>query len=118
VPAGSGFRCPSCGAPRLVVVASIALPVTEGGAPIDLEALGCRRCPTRAVGVRAGPSHRGYPASPLAWGRLSSTLASCPAPQDRGCSCPAHARLGEQRDDAWHGLDAVPHDARAMFLVG
>jgi hypothetical protein len=112
-----GYRCPSCGATRLVVTGSLALPAIDGGAAIDLEALACRRCPMRAVGVRAGASHRGYPASPVAWGRLSVALASCPGPGDRACPCPVHARFGAQDGGAWRGLDAVPHDTRAVFAV-
>lgn len=105
--ASGGRRCPSCGAERLVITEAIALP----GA-IDLEALACRRCDLRAVGVRRAAEHRGYPVEPIAWGRLSAALRRCPAPRDRGCACSTHSQYGARP------LDEVPHDAAAGFDLG
>jgi hypothetical protein len=102
--AGGGHRCPSCGAERLVITEAIAL-----AGEIDLEAIACRRCDLRGVAVRRATEHRGYPIDPIAWGSLSAALRRCPAPRDRGCACPTHARYGARP------LDEVPHDAAASF---
>lgn len=106
---GGGARCPSCGAARLVITESLAIASAEGE-PFDLEALACRRCDLRAVGVRDA-GRRGYPVEALAWGALSASLRRCPAPRDRSCACAAHARYRER------GLDAVPHDEGARFTI-
>lgn len=106
---GGGARCPSCGAPRLVITDRLSL-AGAGGAPFDLEALACRRCDLRAVGVRDA-GHRGYPIDALTWGALSASLRQCPVPADRGCACAAHERY---RDG---GAAAVPRDEGACFLI-
>jgi hypothetical protein len=117
--AAGGHLCPSCGARRLVVTEALALPGDAESDAVDLEALACRRCDLRAVGVRRGPEdHRGFAVEPVAWGRLSAALRRCPAPRDRACACPEHARYGRQEGGAWRGMDAVPHDASAAFPVG
>lgn len=117
--AAPGFRCPSCGTARLVVTSAIALPGDADTNAIDLEALACRRCSFRGAGVRSErpASHLGYPMSPVAWGRLSSAVERCPAPSDRACSCPAHARFGAQRTGSWVGLGEVDHDAAGRFVI-
>ena len=116
--ASGGFRCPMCGAPRLVITESIALPGDAEAATIDLEALACRRCDLRAVGVRAAPSsHRAHAMQAIAWGELSAALRRCPAPRDRGCTCAEHLRYGRIDHGAWRGLEAVPHDASEPIIL-
>jgi hypothetical protein len=123
--AATGFRCPACSAPRVVVTASLALPGDARASSLDLEALACRRCTFRGVAVRAAPrpggpgiaKHMGYPMTPLEWGRLASALERCPTPKDRACPCAEHRRLGAQRGGTWRGLDEVPHEAGAGFGV-
>ncbi|APR81418.1 Hypothetical protein A7982_06767 [Minicystis rosea] len=116
--ATGGFRCPVCGAARLVITESLALPGDTETAAIDLEALACRRCDLRVVGVRAAPSsHRGYAMPILAWGELSGALRRCPAPRDRECNCATHVRYGLRDQGAWRGLDAVPHDASEPIIL-
>jgi hypothetical protein len=120
-----GFRCPACGAARVVVASSLALPGDDRASSIDLEALACRRCVFRGVAVRASPrpggpgiaKHMGYPMAPLDWGRLAASLDRCPALSDRACACAEHRRLGVQRGGTWRGLDEVPHEAGAGFGV-
>lgn len=120
-----GSRCPACGAPRVVVTASLALPGDARATSLDLEALACRACTFRGVAVRASPRpggpgiarHLGYPMTPIAWGRLAAALDRCPAPSDRACGCAEHRRLGAQRDGVWRGLDEVPHEPKRAFGV-
>lgn len=114
--AGGGSRCPSCGAARVVITEAIAL--GDDARALELEAIACRRCDLRGVGVRRAAEHRAYPVDPIAWGHLSAALRRCPAPRDRSCTCPAHARYGRHDRGEWRGLDEVPHDAAAAFDLG
>lgn len=115
--AAGGCACPSCGARRLVITEAIDLPGDAETPAITISALACRRCDLRAVGATRGARTRGYPVAPLAWGKLSAALRSCPAPRDRACGCPAHALYGERTARSWRGLDHVPHEAAESFDV-
>jgi hypothetical protein len=123
--AAKGFRCPACGAARVVVAASLAVPGDDRASSIDLEALACRGCVFRGVAVRASPrpggpgiaKHMGYPMAPIDWGRLAAAFERCPAPADRACRCAEHCRLGAKRGGVWRGLDEVPRQAGPGFGV-
>ncbi len=116
--AGSDLRCPQCHAPRLVETAAIALPGEDEASTIEMSTLACRRCPLRAVGVeQAAMRRRGYPMDRLDWVRLEAELRRCPAPRDHGCACAAHLRFGRRDQAKWRGLDEVPREMGAGFVV-
>jgi hypothetical protein len=58
-----------------------------------------------------------HPTSPVAWGRLASAIDRCPAPSDRTCTCPTHARFGAQRDGAWSGLAETGAEKGGRFVI-
>ena len=93
--AARGWRCPECGARRVVAQKGLTLAPDAEGKSLQLKAIACRACTFRGLAVHRGDAPpRGHR---LDWQKHAAfTLAvdRCPAPADPACECPAHQRYG------------------------
>jgi hypothetical protein len=93
--AARGWRCPDCGARRVVGQKSLALAPDADGRSLELKAISCRACTFRGVAVRAGDAApRGYRLDWQEHAALAPAIDRCPAPSDPACECAAHRRFG------------------------
>src|SRR4051812_47255835 len=87
-PPSRAFRCPGCGAHRLVITATLDLPGDMLEDEINLQAIACRRCAFVGVAVycesRQGRldadhwSHMGYRMRQADYDELQAAIGRCP----------------------------------------
>lgn len=93
--AARGWRCPDCGARRVVAQQALALPPDAGGKSLELKAIACRACTFRGLAVHAGDAPpRGHRLDWQEHAAFTLAVDRCPAPADPACECAAHKHFG------------------------
>jgi hypothetical protein len=106
------FRCPQCFSPgSLEIDCSIELPPDRQSDEISVQVIACSACVFQGLAVYSEGrgsvpeserwQHIGYWVSADAIASVRAVIQSCPDPQNRTCTCPAHTGLGAQD---YHGL--------------
>ncbi len=126
--ASGAFLCPTCGAPRLAIGASMDFEPDSLNDDITLQVVRCGGCGLEAVALyresRRGSldgeafSHDGYFADKAALRALTDAVKACPSPRDSSCQCAGHGTLGA-RDacGAWDGLRRLGIDRVERFVM-
>jgi hypothetical protein len=93
--AARGWRCPDCGARRVVAQKGLALAPDGEGRSLQLKAIACRACTFRGLAVHRGDARpRGHRLDWQEHAAFTLAVDRCPAPADPACECAAHQRYG------------------------
>jgi hypothetical protein len=93
--AARGFRCPDCGARRVVAQKTLALPPDAEGKSFELKAIACRACTLRGLAVQRGDAPpRGHRLDWQEHAAFTIAVDRCPSPADPACDCATHRRFG------------------------
>jgi hypothetical protein len=97
------FECPGCNAGSLVITRSLELPPGADDDETSVQLVYCSGCEFSGLAVyredrrgaldRESWSHDGYQIDGSSWQSLQQTIAACPSPSQRSCSCESHAAL-------------------------
>ena len=92
--AARGYRCPDCGARRVVARKSLALPPDPSGKSLELKAISCRACTFRGLAAHTGGAKpRGHRLDWQEHAAFPLAIDRCPAPADPTCACATHQRF-------------------------
>jgi hypothetical protein len=108
--AARGWRCPECGARRVVAQKGLTLAADAGGKSFELKAIACRACSFRGLAVHRGDAPpRGHRLDWQEHAAFTLAVDRCPAPADPACQCAAHRPHGASaevtRDPVGFDLD-------------
>ena len=122
----AGYICPECGAGELRLVAGLEIGADSRSDEITVQVAECGSCGRRAAAVyeesRRGRldseawNHTGYRMDADRAAELLALILGCPRPNDSGCTCSAHLRLGVMdQSGRWVELAGwAPGDAFAL----
>ena len=93
--AARGWRCPDCGARRVVAQQGLMLAPDGQGKSLELKAIACRACTFRGLAVHRGDAPpRGHRLDWQEHAAFTLAVDRCPAPADPACACATHQRFG------------------------